>query len=151
MARSGFPQRKSEGAGGMTSSPGPGGTSGVLDGPPPNPVTSGAAPPQPGMTGQTMAGQVPQFQDMAKPMTAGSPGRAISPEIAVGIMQSAETISSIYDSIASMVPDLAADMALQKDLLQRAMAKLFLNTGQGGNPSSLGSNFPGGGFASGAQ
>jgi hypothetical protein len=149
VAGSGFPQRKSQGSGGMTAD-GPG-AAGQLDGPPPSPVMSQAQPPTPGMTGQSMASQVPQFSQLAQPMTAGTPGRALSPEISVGIMQSATTMASIMDSIASMVPDLAADMALQKDLLQRSMAKLFMNTGQEGAPQSLGMNFPGGGFASGSQ
>jgi len=49
MATSPFPARKSQGAGGMTST-GPG-AAGPLDGPPPSPAMQGAQPPVPGMTG----------------------------------------------------------------------------------------------------
>jgi hypothetical protein len=94
---------------------------------------------------------MPSFAQMSQPLTAGTPGRATSPEIAVGIMQSAETMYVILDSIASIVPDLANDMALQKDLLQRSMAKLLIGSGQQGSPSAAGTNFPGGGFAMGAM
>lgn len=145
MAGSGFPQRKAQGAGGMTS---PGAGQEVLDGPPPSPVmanTSGELP----LGGQPQP--MPSFGEMAKPLTAGTPGRATSPEIAVGIMQSAETVYGIFDSIASIAPDLGNDMALLKDLLQRAMAKLLVGSGQPGNPAATGVNFPGGGFSAGSM
>lgn len=143
MASSGFPARKSAGAGGMTS---PGGATEQLDGPPPSPVMGGIQSMQPGVP-QPM----PSFAQMAKPMTAGSPGRATPPEIVMGIMQTATTVYGIFDSIASIVPDLSADMALQKDMLQQAMAKLVVNSGQVGNPAAPGQSFPGGGFNSGSQ
>ena len=94
---------------------------------------------------------MPSFDQMSKPLTAGSPGRAVTPEVAMGIMQTAETMFGILDSIASIVPELANDMALQKDLLQRSMGKLLTNAGQTGNPASAGINFPGGGFPSGSM
>ncbi len=144
MAASGFPQRKAFGAGGMTSQ-GPGQE--ILDGPPPSPAMAQAAGQmQPGVT-QPM----PSFGQMAQPLTAGTPGRATSPEIAMGVMQAAETIYGMLDSMASIAPDLGTDFALQKDLLQRTMAKLLVNSGQGGRPGSTGLNFPGGGFNSGAM
>ena len=147
MAASSFPQRKSAGAGGMTS--GGGGAPEVLDQPPPSPVmanTSGTLP-----MGQGASQPMPSFAQMAQPMTAGTPGRAVSPEVSMGIMQTAETVYGILDSIASIAPDLAMDMAMQKDLLQRSMAKLLVGSGQPGNPSATGVNFPGGGYASGSM
>lgn len=152
MAASGFPARKSQGSGGMTST-GPG-ASGPLDTPPPSPVMAQAGPP-PGM-GAQMGGALdpnamPSFAQMSQPMTAGSPGRALAPEMAMGIMQTAEMVYGILDSMASIVPDLANDFVLQKDLLQRTMGKLLLKSGQTGLPTSTGPNFPGGGFTTGAQ
>jgi hypothetical protein len=144
MAGSGFPQRKSQGAGGMTAAA-PGND--TLDGPPPSPAMQGAQPMQPGGG----AAPMPSFAQMAQPLTAGTPGRATSPEIAMGIMQSAETIYSMYDSMASIAPDLANDFALMKDLLQRTMAKLLVNSGANAGANSTGLNFPGGGYATGAQ
>lgn len=144
MARPGFPQRKSQGAGGMTAG---GAGAQILDGPPPSPAMAGAHPPVPGGG----AAPMPAFGEMAAPLTAGTPGRATSPEIAMGIMQSAQTMFGMFDSIASIVPDLANDMALQKDLLQRSMAKLFVHSGVSGAPGSAGVNFPGGGFLGGSM
>lgn len=142
MAASSFPTRKSQGAGGMT---GAGGPTSVLDGPPPSP----AQPQAQMMPGQQPA--MPSFQEMAQPLTAGTPGRATSPEVAMGVMQSATVIYSMLDSMASIAPDLANEFALQKDLLQRTMAKLLLNGGQPAAPNSPGMNFPGGGFQSGSM
>lgn len=143
MASSGFPERKSSGAGGMTAA-GPGQE--VLDGPPPSPAMQGAQPMQPGQ-----APSMPSFSQMAQPLTAGTPGRATSPEIAMGVMQSAETMYSMLDSMASIAPDLANDFALQKDLLQRTMAKLLVTSGASSSANATGLNFPGGGFGLGSQ
>ncbi len=144
MAAPGFPTKKSKGAGGMTSA-----ETSQLDGPPPSPAMGapGMSPMQPG---QPM-GQMPSFAEMAEPLTAGTPGRAVAPEIAVGMMQTATTVYGILDSMASIAPDLAADFAMQKDLLQRTMAKLITNSGSVQPPSALGTNFPGGGFATGPR
>lgn len=119
-----------------------------LDGPPPSPAMGmGAQYLSPGALPQ----QMPSFAEMAQPLTAGTPGRAVPQEIAVGLLQTATTIYGILDSMASIVPDLANDFALQKDLLQRTMAKLVTNSGSIAPPSATGTNFPGGGFAIGAQ
>lgn len=143
MAGSGFPQRKASGSGGMTS-----GSSEQLDGPPPSPVMANAnSQMAPGGAAQPM----PSFAQMSQPLTAGTPGRATSPEIAAGMMQTAETVYGILDSFASIAPDLATDFALQKDLLQRSMAKLLLNNGANAQPGATGVNFPGGGYAMGSQ
>lgn len=150
MAASSFPQRKASGAGGMTS---PGAGQEALDGPPPSPVMAQATNGGQMQPGMPMGGQqqMPSFSQMSQPLTAGTPGRAVSPEIATGMMQAAQTIYGMLDSFASMVPDLANDFALQKDLLQRAMAKLFEASGQNGAPGASGTNFPGGGFSTGAM
>lgn len=137
---SSFPQRKSQGSGGMTSAEGS-----MLDGPPPSPAS-----PMPDATltpGQPQA--MPSFAEMAQPLTAGTPGRATTPEVAMGVMQSAETIAGMFDSMASIIPDLSNDFALLKDLLQRTMGKLLVNGGQPASPNAPGQNFPGGGFLSG--
>jgi len=140
MAASTFPQRKSQGSGGMTSNQGS-----ILDGPPPSPAMAQA---DPTLTpGQPQ--QFPSFGEMAQPLTAGTPGRATTPEVAMGVMQSAEAISGMFDSMASIVPDLANDFALLKDLLQRTMGKLLVNGGQPASSNAPGLNFPGGGFLSG--
>lgn len=152
MASSGFPQRKSQGSGAMTSG-GPN-AAGPLDGPPPSPVmgqTPGQLQPGPQMGGALDAQALPSFAQMSQPLTAGSPGRALTPEIAMGLMQTAEMMYGILDSMSSVVPDLANDFVLQKDLLQRTMGKLLVKTGQGALPTSTGPNFPGGGFTSGAM
>ena len=138
MAGGGFPQRKAQGAGGMTSA-----DSSVLDGPPPSPVM-----PQGG--GQMVPGQpapMPtDFAQMAQPLTIGSPGRAISPEVSMGMMSTAESIYNVFDSMASIAPDMANDFALLKNMLQQTMGKLLVKSGQTASPVSAGSNFPGGGF-----
>jgi len=140
MASPGFPVRKSQGAGGMTG----GGMTSMLDAPPPNPtgadttLTPGATP------------QMPSFGEMAAPLTAGTPGRATTPEVLMGVMSSLETIAGMYDSMASVVPDLASDFAMLKDLQQRVAAKLLTKGGQPASPTSPGLNFPGGGWERGA-
>ena len=142
MAASPFPQRKSQGAGGMTS----GGMTSILDGPPPSP-----AQPDPTIAPGGMQMPPPSFAEMAQPLTAGTPGRAIPQEVAMGILESAQSIFSMLDSMASIVPDLANEFAMQKDLLQRTMAKLVTNAGTVAPASALGQNFPGGGFQMGAR
>jgi hypothetical protein len=138
-AGSPFPQRKSQGSGSMTSA-----DSSPLDGPPPSPV-------MPMDGGQMTPGQPAQmptdFAAMGSaPLTIGSPGKAVSPEVSMGMMSTAESISNTFDSMASIAPDLATDFALLKQLLQQTMGKLLLKSGQTASPASAGSNFPGGGF-----
>src|SRR3990172_5725948 len=133
-----FPQRKSQGAGGMTA-PGVGG--GVLDGPPPSRVMQGAGPVVPGA-----APAAPSFSDMAAPMAPGTLDRALTPELVSGMLMSSAAISKMLDSMATIAPDLANDFALIKDLLQRTLGKLVVNGGTAAAPGSNGPNFPGGGF-----
>lgn len=144
MASSSFPQRKAFGSGALTS---PGAGQEILDGPPPSPVMTNAG----GMPSGGAPQAMPSFAQMSQPMTAGSPGRAVSPEVSMGIMQTCETIYGLLDSMASIAPDLANDFALQKDLLQRTMAKLLTTSGTPGSPGAPGMNFPGGGFSAGAM
>jgi hypothetical protein len=96
-------------------------------------------------------GQMPSFSEMSQPMTAGTSGQQTSPEILMGLMSSMQTIAGMYDSMASILPDLAGDFAMLKDLGERTMAKLLLKGGQPAAPNSPGLNFPGGGFERGAQ
>jgi len=133
----------------MTSS---GGMTSQLDGPPPSPFMPPGTPQtlSPGMPAGTPT-PMPTFAQMAEPLTAGTPGRALAPEIALGVYQGTETIYGMLDSFASIVPDLATDYALVKDLLLRTTAKLVTNSGVSPAPASTGTNFPGGGFLSGTQ
>lgn len=138
MAGPGFPQRKSQGSGGMTSA-----APDLLDAPPPNP-TQPQGTPQPGQ-----ATPFPSFAQMAQPMTSGTPGQQLSPEILMGIMQGMTAIEGMWDSMASMMPDMAADFAMLKDFQQRVAAKITVKGGTAA-PTSAGNAFPGGGFDRGA-
>ena len=145
MAAPSFPTRRPQGQGGTANYAQPGGSASQIDAPPPSPVMAQApqgADPQAGF---------PSFSEMARPQTAGTPGQATSPEILVGIMSSMQTISGMYDSMASILPDLAGDFALLKDLGERTMAKLLVKGGQPASPNNAGLSFPGGGFDRGAQ
>lgn len=102
--------------------------SSVLDGPPPSPVNPNFS----AIMGQGMSGG-----PGAGPRTS----RELDPEILMGLLKSGETIASMIDDMASMVPDLAQDLAGAKDLLLRAMAKLTVLTG--GNQPALGEDFAG--------
>lgn len=134
MAGAGFPQRKSQGAGGMTSA-----APDLLDAPPPNPTMPQGAP-QPGQ-----ATEFPSFSQMAQPMTAGSPGQQLSPEILMGVVQGMGAIEGMWDSMASLMPEMAADFAMLKDFQQRVAAKITVKGGTAA-ATSTGSAFPGGGF-----
>lgn len=142
MARPSFPQRKSQGAGGMTG----GGMTSMLDGPPPSPVMAQAGGIAPGAQPD-----VPSFSQMASPLAMGTPAQALSPDLVMGMLQSASSIYGMLDSMAQIVPDLANDFALQKDLLQRTLGKLVVQGGTAAAPGSPGVNFPGGGFAGGSM
>lgn len=111
----------------------------ILDQPPPNP-TQPQAMPQPG---QVQA--FPSFAEMAAPVTAGTPGKQLSPEILMGVMQSLSAVEGIWDSAASILPDLASDFAMLKDLQQRVAAKIVVKGGTA-PATATGNNFPGGGF-----
>lgn len=130
-----FAARKSAGAGGMT-----GGDASALDAPPPSP----SGPQQPLTPGMQPA--MPSFAEMSTPFTAGSTGRATTPEVLMGVMSSLETIAGMYDSMASIIPDCASDFAMLKDLQQRVAAKLLVKGGQTATPQAVGSSYPGGGF-----
>jgi hypothetical protein len=138
MASPSFPTRKAMGSGAMTSA-----TPEILDGPPPSPAGPQAVNP-----GQQV--QFPTMSEMAAPMTAGTPGRQVAPQVLTGIMEGMTAIEGMWDSMASVLPTLASDFAMLKDLQQRLMAKIVV---QGATPSAtaVGSNFPGGGFDRGAM
>ena len=89
---------------------------GLLDGPPPNPMLAGP-------------------QQIPGSMGAGPTGtsRQLPPEVLQGLMQAGNTVSDIVDSMASMVPDLAPELALAKQGIQQFLAKVLL---AGGGPSS---------------
>lgn len=138
----GFPQRKSQGAGAVAGS-----ETGLLDAPPPTPVAPQGMQVPPG--GNAAAAPMPSFDELAPPLTAGSPSRALSPEISMGLMTMAETIAGTFDSMASVAPDCATDFAMLKDLLSRTMGKILLKSGQTASVASAGNQFPGGGYTGG--
>ena len=142
MASPQFPQRKSAGAGGMT-----GGDASLLDSPPPTPVAPDGMQVQPG--GNAAAAPMPSFDQLAQPLTAGSPGKVLSPEISMGLMQMGETIAGTFDSMASIAPECAMDFAMLKDLLQRTLGKILVKSGQTASVSAAGNQFPGGGYSGG--
>jgi hypothetical protein len=100
----------------------------ALDAPPPSPVN-------------------PDFSQLMNP-TASQPtgpggqpsSRQLPPDVLVGLLKAGETISSMMDDMAQMVPDIAPDIAGSKDLFQRALGKLVLagggNTGPASAPTS---------------
>lgn len=153
MASSGFPQRKSSGAGGMTAE-----DSSPLDSAPPSPMApNGMQLPGGQISPQSLGGPggLPStpgmMSEVAQPLTAGSPGQVLTPDIAMGLMSTAQTMYSSFDAMASIVPDLANDFAMMKVLLQDTMAKVVLKSGATASVASAGNGFPGGGFASGGM
>lgn len=117
------------------------GVSEILDQPPPNP----SAPMNGGMMQPGQATPFPSFAEMAQPVTAGTPGKQLTPEILMGVMQGLTAVEGIWDSAASILPDLAADFAMLKDLQQRVAAKIVMKGGAA-PATATGLNFPGGGF-----
>ena len=100
----------------------------ALDAPPPSPVN-------------------PDFSQLQNPSLAkptgpgGQPSsRELSPDVLMGLLKAGETISTMLDDMAQMVPDIAPDIAGAKDLFQRALGKLVLagggNTSQSTAPTS---------------
>ncbi len=90
---------------------------GLLDGPPPNPMLAG---PQqlPGMMG-------------ASPSSPTS--RQLPPETLQGLTQTMNTVLDIINSTASMVPDLAGTLAVATTAIQQFMSQVTL---AGGGPTS---------------
>ncbi len=90
---------------------------GLLDGPPPNPMLAG-----------------PQQIPGSMGASPGAPtSRQLPPEVLQGLMQAGNTVSDIVDSMASMVPDLAPELAMAKQGVQQFLAKVLL---AGGGPTS---------------
>ncbi len=106
-----------------------------LDGPPPSPQSMGGGP--------TGAPTPLSLQQLAGPQI---PSSQLPPEILTGIMQSAQSIASLFDSYSQATPDLAADWQLLKDHLAQVLAKL-VSAGSGPvSPQATGPAFPGGGM-----
>lgn len=102
-----------------------------LDGPPPSPQANGSGP-----TGQptpfSLQGMVP----------GAVPSAQMPPEVLTGIMQSAQSIASLFDAYAQATPDLAADWGALKDGLAMILAKLT-QAGSGPTaPTAPGPAFP---------
>lgn len=100
---------------------------GLLDGPPANPMLAGP-------------------QQLPGTMGAGPAGtsRQLPPEVLQGLMQAGNTVSDIVDSMASMVPDLAPDLALAKDGIKRFLAKVLLAGGGPTMQAQAGTSMPNG-------
>lgn len=100
---------------------------GLLDGPPPNPMIAGP-------------------QQLPSSMGAGPTGtsRQLPPEVLQGLMQAGNTVSDILDSMASMVPDLAPDLALAKDGIKRFLSKVLLAGGGPTTQAQAGTSMPNG-------
>jgi hypothetical protein len=95
------------------------------------------------VSAETLEGLLEVAADEA--VTAGTPGKQLSPEILMGVMQSLTAVEGIWDSAASILPDLASDFAMLKDLQQRVAAKIVTKGGTAPS-TATGLNFPGGGF-----
>lgn len=100
--------------------------SGLLDQPPPSPA-------------------VPSLMQGMGGGGAGIPAsRQLPPDVLMGLMQTGNTMSQMFDSMASMVPDLAPDVAFAKDALQRVLSKLLLAGGGPTSTAAAGTPFPNG-------
>lgn len=89
--------------------------SGMLDGPPPNPMLAGP-------------------QQLPGALGAGSPvSRQLPAETLQGLQDTTNTIDQMLNAMASMVPDLAADLAFVQDGLKRFQSKLLV---AGGGPTT---------------
>ena len=90
---------------------------GMLDGPPPNPMIPG-----------------PQQLPGAMGAGVGAPtSRQLAPEVLQGLQDTANTIDEMLNAMASMVPDLATDLAFVQDGLKKFQSKLLV---AGGGPST---------------
>ncbi len=101
--------------------------SGMLDAPPPNPMLSG-----PLQTPGALGGG------------GGAPSRTLPPETLQGLMQAGSTIDGMLDSMASMVPDLAPDLAFAKEGIKRFLSKVLLAGGGPATASTAGTSMPNG-------
>lgn len=99
---------------------------GLLDGPPPNPMIAG---PQ----------QLPGSASLSRGGTQQLP-----PEVLQGMTQAASTVSETLDSMASMFPDGAPELALAKDGIKRFLAKVTLAGGGSGTAAQAGTPMPNG-------
>lgn len=106
-----------------TPSIGRSGPAALLDGPPPH----------------------PQMQSpMGGPGAGGvAPGRTLPPEVLLGLISSGNTIAEMLDTVSQMAPDIAAEFAMAKDLVQRGLAKLMTAGGGIAPPSPMTGPIPG--------
>lgn len=105
----------------------PGGDTDTLNTPPPAPAQPLAGPP-PGLSGpgSIQSGLLP-------------------PEVLTGLLQVGKTMGDQLDTFAQIAPDLAPDVSVLKDQLQRLLGKLLVAGGTAASPTSLPSPFAGGG------
>ena len=101
---------------------------GMLDGPPPNPMLAG---PQ----------QIPGAMGAGGPST---PSRQLPPEVLQGMNQSCQTILDMINSMASMVPDLAPSLALAQRGIQDFLSKVTLAGGGPAPGMNAGTSMPNG-------
>lgn len=122
-----------------TSTPGTLGGS-ALDGPPPSAaLAQGAAtgtPPNPGGPGVAGMG--------VQPLSVSS--GQMPPEVLTGVLQGGESMSTMLDSFAQILPDLGQDVAMVKQALLALMAKVLQAGASPTSPVSTGNQFPGGGL-----
>lgn len=99
-----------------------------IDGPPPNPT----APMNP------MAGSGGGLGP------AGTPSaRQLPQEMLMGLLTAGQSVGEMLDSMAQMAPDIAAECAGAKELLQRGLAKLMVAGGGVSVPGAPTSPMPG--------
>lgn len=103
------------------------GPSSLLDGPPPHPQMSG-------VVSSAMGGG----------MGAGpAPARQLPQDMILGLMQAGSTIADMLDTMAQQAPDIAAELAGSKELLQRGLAKLMSAGGGLSVPGPMSGPVPG--------
>lgn len=109
----------------------------VLNGPPPSPALTMGASPGPSLDpAQGLGALVP------KAITSA----ALPPEVLTGMMQRGEAISNDLDAFAQMAPDLAAKIAIVKEMWLRVLADLAAAGAGPTSATATGPNFPGGGI-----
>lgn len=74
------------------------------------------------------------------------PAAQLPPEVLTAIIQSAQKISSMFDSYAQVTPDMAADWGMLKEQLTVVLAKLMQQGAGATSPTASGPQFMGGGF-----
>lgn len=104
------------------------GPSSLLDGPPPHPQMSG-------VVSSAMGGGMPGM--------SAAPARQLPQDMILGLMQAGSTIGDMLDTMAQQAPDIAAELAGSKELLQRGLAKLMTAGGGLSVPGPMSGPVPG--------